>query len=383
MVHVLVTGGVGFIGSHTVLALLEEGHSVVIVDDLSNSFPRVFEHMKKLAGDKKDKMKFEQADVGDKEALDRIFAAEKPEAVIHFAGSKAVGESIELPLKYYRNNMVASIVLLEVMQKHNCKLLVFSSSATVYGIPERVPLTEDCPLSAINPYGRTKLFQEDMFRWGWDVAVADKDVRILLLRYFNPVGAHPSGEIGEHPVGIPNNLMPYVMQARHSPSGCSTRGRSTGGFGLRASAAASWAAVALGQREFLRVFGSDYDTPDGTAIRDYISVMDLAAGHVAALNKIINTPGFGCQAVNLGTGKGTTVLEMVASFEKASGAKVPYKLVDRRPGDAGAVWAGTDLAEEMLGWKATRNLDDMCASLWKWATQYPQGYETPEPAAAK
>ncbi|KAI8468516.1 MAG: UDP-glucose 4-epimerase [Monoraphidium minutum] len=350
MVHVLVTGGVGFIGSHTVLALLDEGHSVVIVDDLSNSFPRVFEHLKKLAGDKAPKMKFEQADVGDKERLDAIFAAEKPEAVIHFAGSKAVGESIQKPLLYYRNNMVASIVLLEVMQKHGCNLLVFSSSATVYGIPERVPLTEDCPLSAINPYGRTKLFQEDMFR---DVAASDSAARILLLRYFNPVGAHPSGDIGEHPVGIPNNLMPYVQQ------------------------------VAMGQREFLSVFGSDYDTPDGTAVRDYIHVMDLAAGHVAALNKLLKTPDFGCQAVNLGTGKGTTVLEMVASFEKASGAKVPYKLVDRRAGDAGAVWAGTDLAAEMLGWRATRGLDEMCASLWKWAQQYPQGYDTPLPAGGQ
>jgi UDP-glucose 4-epimerase len=223
------------------------------------------------------------------------------------------------------------------------KQLVFSSSATVYGIPERVPLTEDCPLSAINPYGRTKLFQEDMFR---DAAVADKGLRILLLRYFNPVGAHPSGEIGERPVGVPNNLMPYVMQ------------------------------VALGQREKLSVFGNDYDTRDGTAVRDYIHVVDLAEGHVAALRKLEATPDFGCQAVNLGTGRGTTVLEMVAAFEKASGAKVAYQIVGRRPGDAPAVWAGTELAEQMLGWKATRDLDDMCASMWNWATKYPHGYET-------
>lgn len=345
MVHVLVTGGLGFIGSHTVLALLEDGHTAVIVDDLSNSFPRVFDHVKRLAGDKAGKIKFVQADVGDKDALEAVFAAEKPQAVIHFAGFKAVGESVEQPVKYYKNNMVSSIVLLEAMKKHGCHQLVFSSSATVYGIPERVPLTEDCPLSAINPYGRTKLFQEDMFR---DVAASDPDIRILLLRYFNPVGAHPSGEIGEHPVGIPNNLMPYVQQ------------------------------VALGQREFLRVFGSDYDTSDGTAVRDYIHVVDLAEGHVAAIRKLASTPGFGCKAVNLGTGKGTTVLEMVNTFEKSTGAKVAYQLVDRRPGDAGAVWAGTELAAEMLGWRAKRDLAEMCSSLWKWAQQYPQGYETPE-----
>lgn len=348
MVHVLVTGGVGFIGSHTVLTLLEHGHTVVIIDDLSNSFPRVFDHMKRIAGDKADRMRFVKGDVCDKEALDKVFAEEKPEAVIHFAGFKAVAESMEQPLKYYRNNMESSIVLLEVMEKYKCNLLVFSSSATVYGIPERVPLTEDCPLSAINPYGRTKLFQEDMFR---DMAAANKDLRILLLRYFNPVGAHPTGDIGEHPIGIPNNLMPYVMQ------------------------------VALGQREFLRVFGDDYDTPDGTCIRDYIHVMDLAEGHVAAVNKLVASPGFGCQAVNLGTGKGTSVLEMVAAFEKATAAKVPYKIADRRPGDAPAVWAGTELAKEMLGWEATRDVADMCSSLWKWATKYPQGFETPEKAS--
>ncbi|KAI8472140.1 MAG: UDP-glucose 4-epimerase [Monoraphidium minutum] len=345
MVHVLVTGGVGFIGSHTVLTLLEHGHTAVIIDDLSNSFPRVFAHMQKIAGPKAGGMRFVKADVCDKEAIDKVFAEEKPDAVIHFAGFKAVAESMEKPLMYYRNNMESSIALMEVMEKHGCNMLVFSSSATVYGIPERVPLTEDCPLSAINPYGRTKLFQEDMFR---DVAAANKKARILLLRYFNPVGAHPTGDIGEHPIGIPNNLMPYVMQ------------------------------VALGQREFLRVFGSDYDTPDGTCIRDYIHVMDLAEGHVAAVNKLVASPDFGCQAVNLGTGKGTSVLEMVAEFEKATGAKVSYKIADRRAGDAPAVWAGTQLAKDMLGWEARRGVDEMCASLWKWAQQYPQGYETPE-----
>ncbi|GBF95426.1 UDP-galactose 4-epimerase [Raphidocelis subcapitata] len=349
MVKVLVTGGLGFIGSHTTLALLEAGHSAVIVDDLSNSFPRVFGHLQKLAGPRAGKMKFVEADVCDLEKLDAIFEAEKPDAVIHFAGFKAVGESMEQPTKYYRNNLVSSINLLDVMPKHGCNMLVFSSSATVYGIPERVPLTEDCPLSAINPYGRTKLFQEDMFR---DAAAADGALRIILLRYFNPVGAHPSGDIGEHPVGVPNNLMPYVGQ------------------------------VALGQREFLRVFGDDYDTPDGTAVRDYIHVMDLAEGHVAALDKISKTPDYGCQAVNLGTGKGTSVLEMIKAFEKASGAKVPFKIVGRRAGDAPAVWAGTELAAEMLGWRATRGLDDMCASLWKWATKYPKGYETPENGVA-
>nr|BAF46277.1 UDP-glucose 4-epimerase like protein [Chlamydomonas reinhardtii] len=222
--------------------------------------------------------------------------------------------------------------------------MVFSSSCTVYGMPDEVPITESAPLKAISPYGRTKLFQEDMFR---DLAVSDKDWRILLLRYFNPIGAHPSGELGEHPVGIPNNLMPYIQQ------------------------------VALGQREFLRVFGNDYPTPDGTAIRDYIHVMDLAEGHVSAVVKTLATPDLGCTPINLGTGKGTSVLEMIKAFENASGKKVEHKLVDRRPGDSVAVWAATETAEEKLGWKSKYDVDDMCKHQWAWASKYPQGYETP------
>jgi len=345
MPHIFVTGGLGFIGSHTVLVLLEHGHTVVMIDNLSNSFLRVYEHMKKLAGDKADKMKFIEADLRDKAKLEEIFAAEKFDAVIHFAGFKAVGESVEKPLEYYDNNFVASVVLLEVMRKSNCFNLVFSSSCTVYGMPETVPITEDCPLKAISPYGRTKLFQEDMFR---DVAVSDPRWRIMLLRYFNPVGAHESGELGEHPVGIPNNLMPYVQQ------------------------------VALGQREFLRVFGGDYPTPDGTPIRDYIHVVDLAEGHEQAVKKLMDTEGYGCQPINLGTGKGTSVLEMIKTFEESSGAKVPYKVVDRRAGDTIAVWAATGLAEKELGWKTRYGLADMCKHQWAWASKYPQGYETPE-----
>uniref|UniRef100_A0A383W948 UDP-glucose 4-epimerase n=1 Tax=Tetradesmus obliquus TaxID=3088 RepID=A0A383W948_TETOB len=361
MPHVFVTGGLGFIGSHTTLVLLEHGHSVVILDNLSNAFERVFTHMKKLAGDKADKMKFVQGDLRDKALLDKLFSEEKFDAVIHFAGFKAVGESVEKPLEYYDNNFCGSVALLEAMRTHKCMNLVFSSSCTVYGMVEKTPITEDFPLAAVSPYGRTKLFQEDMYR---DVAASDPSWRILLLRYFNPVGAHPSGDLGEHPVGIPNNLMPYVQQ------------------------------VALGQREFLRVFGGDYPTPDGSAIRDYIHVMDLAEGHVAAVKLIVEDEKLGCKPVNLvklivedeklgckpvnlGTGRGTSVLEMIKAFEENTGAKVPYKVVDRRAGDTIAVWAATELAESLLGWKSKLSLADMCRDQWAWASKYPQGYETP------
>jgi UDP-glucose 4-epimerase len=272
------------------------------------------------------------------------------DAVIHFAGFKAVGESVDKPMEYYDNNLISTLVLVETMRKHECRCLVFSSSCTVYGNPDEVPITEKEKLQAMSPYGRTKLFQEDMFR---DLAASplEKDPfpwRILLLRYFNPVGAHESGDIGEHPVGVPNNLMPYVHQ------------------------------VALGQRPFLRVFGGDYDTPDGTCIRDYIHVVDLAEGHVSAVDKLLETKDFGCQAVNLGTGKGTSVLEMVKTFQDVTGAKVEYKVVDRRAGDTVTVWASTTLAEQVLGWKSKRTLEDMCRDQWRWASKYPQGYETPE-----
>eukprot|EP00884_Botryococcus_braunii_P011499 jgi/Botrbrau1/2034/Bobra.0047s0014.1 len=341
--NIFVTGGVGFIGSHTVLALLEHGYSVTIIDNLDNSFPEAFRRMQELAGDKASNMKFIKGDLRNFEDLDKAFSEEKFEAVIHFAGRKAVGESVEFPMLYYTHNVLGTINLIEVMRKHNVKNMVFSSSCTVYGNPQYTPIDEKHPLQAASPYGRTKLIIEDIFR---DVAVAEKDWRIILLRYFNPVGAHPSGRIGEHPVGIPNNLMPYVQQ------------------------------VALGQRPHLNVFGSDYPTRDGTCIRDYIHVMDLAEGHVAALKKLEGTPDIGCVPYNLGTGTGTTVLEMVKAFEEASGKKVEYVLAPRRAGDCIAVWAGTETAEKELGWRTKLNIADMCRDQWKWAVDNPKGYES-------
>lgn len=342
--NIFVTGGLGFIGSHTVLVLLEHGASVFLIDNLSNSFLRVLDHMKKLAGDKADRMKFAECDINDKAGLEKIFSEEKFDCVIHFAGYKAVGESVDKPLEYYRNNFVGTVVLLEVMRAHGLKNMVFSSSCTVYGAPDKVPITEDTPLKAISPYGRTKLFQEDMFR---DISVSDPEWRILLLRYFNPIGAHPSGELGEHPVGIPNNLLPYIMQ------------------------------VALGQREFLRVFGDDYPTHDGTPVRDYIHVMDLAEGHVSAVVKVLGSPELRCVPINLGTGKGSSVFDMVKAYEKASGQKVATKVFERRAGDSTEVYAATGLAEKELGWTAKYNTDDMCKHTWMWASKYPQGFETP------
>eukprot|EP00882_Tetradesmus_deserticola_P004714 GHRQ01004968.1.p1 GENE.GHRQ01004968.1~~GHRQ01004968.1.p1 ORF type:complete len:351 (+),score=178.18 GHRQ01004968.1:152-1204(+) len=343
MPHVFVTGGLGYIASHTTLVLLDHGHSVVMLDNLSNSFERVYDHMKMIAGDKADGMKFVKGDMRDAALMDRLFAEEHFDAVIHFAGSKAVGESVERPLEYYANNFCGAVALLEAMRKHKCTNLVFSSSCTVYGMVEKTPITEEFPLAAASPYGRTKLFQEEMYR---DVAAADPSWRMLLLRYFNPVGAHPSGDLGEHPLGVPNNLMPYLHQ------------------------------VALGQREFLRVFGGDYPTPDGTAIRDYIHVMDLAEGHVAAVKLLLKDAQLGCKAVNLGTGRGTSVLEMIKAFEENTGAKVPYKVVERRAGDTVAVWAATGLAESLLGWRSKRGLAEMCRDQWAWASKHPKGYST-------
>ncbi|BDA49464.1 Bifunctional UDP-glucose 4-epimerase and UDP-xylose 4-epimerase [Coccomyxa sp. Obi] len=331
--HIFVTGGIGFIGSHTVLCLLDHGYNVTIVDNLDNAFEEAYKRMQELAGDKASKMKFIKADLRNFDEIDEIFSSTKFDAVIHFAGRKAVGESVQFPMLYYTHNVVGAVNLVEVMRKHNVRNMVFSSSCTVYGNPEKVPIDEEHPLKALSPYGRTKLIIEDMFR---DVAAAEREWRTILLRYFNPVGAHPSGKIGEHPVGIPNNLMPYVQQ------------------------------VALGQREALSVFGSDYPTRDGTCIRDYIHVMDLAEGHVAALDKLFRSPDIGCVPINLGTGTGTTVLEMVKAFEEASGKKVAYKLVDRRAGDSVAVWAATETAERELGWKTKLDINDMCRDQWNW-----------------
>lgn len=325
---ILVTGGVGYIGSHTCVELVSAGHEVVIVDNLCNSKLSVLRRIEKISGKA---FAFAQVDVRDQENLETVFAEHKPDAVIHFAGLKAVGESVQQPLQYYDNNVTGSLVLFRVMAKFGVKTLVFSSSATVYGDPATVPILENFPLSATNPYGRSKLMVEEMLR---DVALADPSWRIALLRYFNPVGAHESGLIGEEPNGIPNNLLPYVAQ------------------------------VAEGRREFLSVYGDDYPTADGTGMRDYIHVVDLAIGHVKTLAKLRQQPGV--LTYNLGTGRGNSVLEMVRAFEKASGKEVPYKIVARRAGDIAACYANPALAERELGWRAEKNLEQMCVDTWRW-----------------
>uniref|UniRef100_A0A7I4CSP6 UDP-glucose 4-epimerase n=1 Tax=Physcomitrium patens TaxID=3218 RepID=A0A7I4CSP6_PHYPA len=314
---ILVTGGAGYIGTHTVLQLLMEGYCVVIIDNLDNSCEEALHRVRKLAGEFGENLKFVKGDLCKVEDVLKVFKLHRFDAVIHFAGLKAVGESVSKPLRYYSNNLISTINLMDVMSKNNCKNLVFSSSATVYGQPECVPCTEDYPLHVMNPYGRTKLFNEDIMR---DVHHADSEWKIVLLRYFNPVGSHPSGEIGEDPMDYPNNLMPFVQQ------------------------------VAVGRREMLTVFGKDYKTRDGTGVRDYIHVMDLASGHTKALDKLFTTPDIGCAIYNLGTGKGTTVLEMVAAFEEASGKKIPLRFAGRRPGDSSEVFASTEKAEKELGW---------------------------------
>ncbi|XP_010422027.1 PREDICTED: UDP-glucose 4-epimerase 5 [Camelina sativa] len=340
--NVLVTGGAGYIGSHTVLQLLLGGYSAVVVDNLDNSSAVSLQRVKKLAAEHGERLSFHQVDLRDRPALEKIFSETKFDAVIHFAGLKAVGESVEKPLLYYNNNLVGTITLLEVMAQHGCKNLVFSSSATVYGSPKEVPCTEESPISALNPYGRTKLFIEEICR---DVYGSDPEWKIILLRYFNPVGAHPSGEIGEDPLGIPNNLMPFVQQ------------------------------VAVGRRPHLTVFGNDYNTKDGTGVRDYIHVIDLADGHIAALRKLEDCK-IGCEVYNLGTGNGTSVLEMVDAFEKASGKKIPLVIAGRRAGDAEVVYASTERAETELNWKAKYGIEEMCRDLWNWASNNPYGYDS-------
>jgi UDP-glucose 4-epimerase len=332
----LVTGGAGYIGSHTCVVLLEAGWDVIVVDDLSNSSELAIERVRELASGS---LTFHRANLVDEEALEKIFAGVTIDAVVHFAGKKAVGESVAIPLAYYENNVSGTVSLLKVMQRHGVRDIVFSSSCTVYGDPERVPVTEDCGLSAASPYGRTKLHIEEMLR---DVASAEPGWRIVLLRYFNPVGAHPSGRIGEDPAGIPNNLMPYAMQ------------------------------VAVGRLDHLTVFGGDYPTPDGTGVRDYIHVVDLAEGHLAALGALDRVDG--AVAVNLGTGTGYSVLDVVRAASKAVGREIPYEVGPRRPGDIAAVWAEPAFARELLGWSATRTLDDMCADHWRWQESNPNGY---------
>lgn len=336
---ILVTGGAGYIGSHTCVELLAIGHDVVVVDDYSNSKPEALKRVQDIAGRS---VQMHACDVRDRKGLRAIFSDEKPDAVIHFAGFKAVGESVVQPLKYYDNNLVSTIVLLEVMQEFDCRQLVFSSSATVYGIPDKVPLNEHAPLRAINPYGATKRMIEDMLR---DLAASDDSWQIALLRYFNPVGAHESGLIGEDPNEIPNNLMPYISQ------------------------------VAVGRLPKLKVFGNDYPTPDGTGVRDYIHVVDLALGHLKALEWLVGLSKGQVQAINLGTGRGYSVLDMITAFERASGRPIPYETVARRPGDAASCYADAALARELLGWQSVRDVDTMCRDAWRWKLQNPQGYE--------
>jgi UDP-glucose 4-epimerase len=336
-VAILVTGGAGYIGSHTCVELLKAGYEIIVLDNLTNSKPESLNRVKEISG--KD-FKFYQVDLLDRKGVEEVFEANSIEAVIHFAGLKAVGESVSIPLHYYHNNITGTLILCEVMAKYGVKNLVFSSSATVYGMPEVVPISEDFPLSATNPYGRTKLMIEEILR---DLYVADRDWSIALLRYFNPIGAHESGRIGEDPNGIPNNLMPFITQ------------------------------VAVGKREQLQVFGNDYPTVDGTGVRDYIHVVDLANGHLKALEKV--TAATGVEAYNLGTGTGYSVLEIVAAFEKAAGVEIPYKIVDRRPGDIAVCYADPAKAKNVLGWTAERGIEDMCRDSWKWQKNNPNGFE--------
>lgn len=334
---ILVTGGAGYIGSHTCIELLAQGYEVVIVDNLYNSCEEAVRRIEELSGKK---VSFYKADLLDKEAVEEIFEKESIESVIHFAGLKAVGESVQKPLEYFHNNLTGTLILCDVMRHHGVKSIVFSSSATVYGNPASVPIYEDFPLSVTNPYGRTKLMIEEILQ---DVVVSDPEWKVILLRYFNPVGAHKSGRIGENPRGIPNNLTPYITQ------------------------------VAVGKLDHVNVFGNDYDTPDGTGVRDYIHVVDLALGHVKAIEKI-NAMDGGVKIYNLGTGIGYSVLEVIEAFRKATGKEIPYVIGPRRAGDIATCYAATDKAEKELGWKAQRGLDEMCEDAWRWQSMNPDGY---------
>ena len=335
--RILVTGGTGYIGSHTCISLLDAGYEPVIVDNLYNSKRAVLDRLAQITGKN---IPFYEGDIRDQALLEKILAEEKIEAVIHFAGLKAVGESVSIPLKYYENNVGGTVSLLKAMDATDVRSIVFSSSATVYGDPEQLPIPETAPLSATNPYGRSKLFIEEILR---DLAVADSRWSLVLLRYFNPVGAHPSGLIGEDPQGIPNNLMPFVAQ------------------------------VAVGRREKVAVFGNDYPTVDGTGVRDYIHVVDLAEGHVASLNAHARQPGL--FTYNLGTGNGSSVLEVIEAFAKASGRPVPYEITARRPGDVAACYADPTMAREKLGWQAALGLDAMTTDAWRWQSGNPNGFE--------
>src|SRR5438105_148597 len=338
MATALVTGGAGYIGSHTCVTLLEAGWDVVAIDNLSNSSDVAIDRVRELVPDAP--LTFQRGDILSADDLDAAFG-HGVDAVVHFAGLKAVGESVQVPLRYYENNVAGTVQLVKAMQRHGVRDLVFSSSCTVYGDPERVPVDESCAIGAASPYGRTKLYIEELLR---DVTASEPGWRIALLRYFNPVGAHPSGRIGEDPEGIPNNLMPFIMQ------------------------------VAVGRRDHLTVHGGDYPTPDGTGVRDYIHVVDLAAGHLAALDALDRIDG--AVAVNLGTGTGYSVLDVVGAAARAVGHDIPYEIGPRRPGDIAAVWANPALARARLGWSATRTLDDMCADHWRWQRSNPEGYRS-------
>ena len=339
MAKILVTGGAGYIGSHTCIELLAADHEVVVVDNLDNSSEEALTRVQEITGRE---LTFKRLDLVDRADVEQLFDQHSFDSVVHFAGLKAVGESTEIPLRYYENNLIGTINLLRVMDGKQVRDLVFYSSATVYGEPESVPIIEEARLGATNPYGRTKLFIEEICR---DVATAPRQGapwRIILLRYFNPVGAHPSGRIGEDPTGIPNNLMPFIMQ------------------------------VAVGRRDRLKVFGSDYPTPDGTGVRDYIHVVDLAQGHLAALEALDQVDG--CVAVNLGTGRGYSVLEMIEAARAATGKEIPFDVVGRRPGDASTVYADPARALDLLGWKASRGLEEICADSWRWQRAHPEGF---------
>ena len=337
---ILITGGAGYIGSHTCVELLYKGYEIVVVDNFSNSKPEALKRVQEITGRN---FKTYPIDLIDQESLEKVFEENEIEAVIHFAGLKAVGESVSLPLWYYRNNLFSTVILCEVMKKFNVKTLVFSSSATVYGEPDRVPISENSSLKAMNPYGRTKLMIEELLH---DLYDSDPSWSIALLRYFNPIGAHSSGLIGEDPRGIPNNLMPYITQ------------------------------VAVGKLKELSVFGNHYPTEDGTGVRDYIHVVDLAKGHLKALEKI--SKGHGIEAYNLGTGKGYSVLEMVSAFERASGRMVPYRIVEPRPGDIPICYADPTKAKQELGWVAEKGIDEMCEDAWRWQSNNPDGYVNEE-----
>ena len=335
---ILVTGGTGYIGSHTVVELQSAGYDVVVMDNLSNSSMKVLDRVEAITGKK---VPFYEADIRNREDLEKIFSNEKIDAVIHFAGLKAVGESVQKPWEYYENNISGTLTLLDEMKKHNVKNIIFSSSATVYGNPAIIPITEECPKGVCtNPYGWTKHMLEQILT---DIQKADNEWNVVLLRYFNPIGAHKSGTMGENPNGIPNNLMPYITQ------------------------------VAVGKLDHLNVFGDDYDTPDGTGVRDYIHVVDLAKGHVKALKKL--EPGTGLSLYNLGTGVGYSVLDIVKNFEEANGVKIPYEIAPRRAGDIATCYSDASKAEKELGWKAENGIREMCEDSWRWQKNNPNGYE--------